>query len=186
VTVTGVVDEEEIGGGTKTLRRKSMARGSVENVLTALRLHGIDAGRYDLHINFPGGAPVDGPSAGIAVAAAIASAVTGIPADNRVAMTGELSIHGRVKPVGGVAEKVEAAREAGASKVLIPKDNWQDLFASFDGIEIVRVEKLEDVFEHVLGRRSLHPAAPEKPASDGRVPAAVSLLHAGELTTGRD
>ena len=186
VTVTGVVDEEEIGGGTKTLRRKSMARGSVENVLTALRLHGIDAGRYDLHINFPGGAPVDGPSAGIAVAAAIASAVTGIPADNRVAMTGELSIHGRVKPVGGVAEKVEAAREAGARKVLIPKDNWQEMFENCRDLEIVRVEKLEDVFEHVLGRRSLHPAAPEKPASDGRVPAAVSLLHAGELTTGRD
>lgn len=180
VTITGVVDEEEIGGGARTLRRKSMARGSVENVLTVLRHCGIEAANHDLHINFPGGAPVDGPSAGIAVAAAIASAVTGIPADNRVAMTGELSIHGKVKPVGGVSAKVEAACQAGAGKVLIPKDNWQEMFADVRGVEIVRVEKLEDVFEHVLGRRTFRTDHAAVPSAEPAVPAAMSLLHAGE------
>lgn len=182
VTITGVVDEEEIGGGTKTLRRKSMARGSVENVLTVLRKYGIDASQYDLHINFPGGVPVDGPSAGIAVATAIASAVSGIAADNRVAMTGELSIHGKVKPVGGVPAKVDAAFQAGANKVLIPKDNWQAMFDDVHDGEIVRVETLEDVFEHVLGRRTFQTVQTELPAMEPHVSAAVSVLHAGEAT----
>jgi Lon-like ATP-dependent protease len=185
VTITGVVDEEEIGGGSKTLRRKSMARGSVENVLTVLRHYGIEASRYDLHINFPGGAPVDGPSAGIAVATAIASAVSGIPVDNRVAMTGELSIHGKVKPVGGITGKVEAAFQAGAGKVLIPKDNWQEMFTQYEGLEIVRVEKLDDVFEIALGRRMFHPVHADIQAAEPRVPAAVSVLHAGEAADGR-
>jgi Lon-like ATP-dependent protease len=185
VTITGVVDEEEIGGGSKTLRRKSMARGSVENVLTVLRHYGIEASRYDLHINFPGGAPVDGPSAGIAVATAIASAVSGIPVDNRVAMTGELSIHGKVKPVGGITGKVEAAFQAGAGKVLIPKDNWQEMFTQYEGLEIVRVDKLDDVFEIALGRRMFHPVHADIQAADPRVPAAVSVLRAGEAPDGR-
>lgn len=178
VTITGMVDEEEIGGGAKTLRRKSMARGSVDNVLTVLRHYGIETGRYDLHINFPGGVPVDGPSAGIAVATAIVSAVVGVPADNRVAMTGEISIHGKVKPVGGIAAKVEAARQAGAGKVLIPKDNWQAVFEGFHDIEIVRVEKLEEVFQHVLGRRHFELPDSEPAVAEPGVPRAVSVMHA--------
>lgn len=88
ITITGVVDEEEMGGKGRTLRRKSMARGSLENVLTVLRLQGLNTQDYALHVNFPGGIPIDGPSAGTAMATAIYSAVTGQPIDNYVAMTG--------------------------------------------------------------------------------------------------
>jgi Lon-like ATP-dependent protease len=79
LTVTGVVDEEEIGVPGRTMRRKSMARGSLENVLTVLwSRFGIDYHKFDIHVNFPGGGPVDGPSAGVTAAAAIYSAVNNI------------------------------------------------------------------------------------------------------------
>ena len=127
INITGVVDEEEIGGGSRTLRRKSMAKGSVENVITVLKAMGLRPNDYDLHINFPGGTPIDGPSAGIAMATAIASAIQGRPVDHETAMTGEISIHGRVKPIGGVLAKVEAAFQAGAKTVIIPAENWQSI-----------------------------------------------------------
>lgn len=149
-TITGVVDEEELGGGSRTLRRKSMAKGSVENVLTVLRRIGLRPQDYDLHINFPGGTPIDGPSAGIAMATAIASAITGVPIDNKLAMTGEVGIHGNVKPVGGVLAKVEAAFQAGAVQVIIPKENWQAIFADLDGLKVIPVDKVEEVFDLVF------------------------------------
>src|SRR5690606_11172666 len=68
ITVTGIVEEESIGNQGKSIRRKSMAKGSVENVITVLRRFGVPADEYDIHVNFPGGIPVDGPSAGIAIA----------------------------------------------------------------------------------------------------------------------
>ncbi len=145
-TITGVVDEEELGGGSRTLRRKSMAKGSVENVLTIMRRYGFQPNHYDLHINFPGGTPIDGPSAGIAMMTAIASAIMGVPVDNKLAMTGEVGIHGNVKPVGGVLAKVEAAFQSGATTVVIPKDNWQDIFADLEGLRVVAAEHIEDVF----------------------------------------
>lgn len=149
--ITGVVDEEEIGGGNRTLRRKSMAKGSVENVLTVLKSIGLDPSHYDLHINFPGGTPIDGPSAGLAIATAIASAIRNITVDNRIAMTGELGIHGKVKPIGGVVAKVEAAFQAGATTVLIPKENWQSLFEGLNGVKVIPVESLKEAFQHVFG-----------------------------------
>lgn len=149
-TITGVVDEEELGGGSRTLRRKSMAKGSVENVLTVLRRIGLSPQNYDLHINFPGGTPIDGPSAGIAMATAIASAITGVPVDNKLAMTGEVGIHGNVKPVGGVLAKVEAAFQAGAVQVIIPRENWQAIFADLDGLRVIPVDRVEEVFRHVF------------------------------------
>ncbi|WP_310551408.1 ATP-dependent protease LonB [Paenibacillus glufosinatiresistens] len=161
--ITGVVDEEEIGGGSRTIRRKSMAKGSVENVLTVLRGMGLAPDRYDVHVNFPGGTPIDGPSAGIAMAAAIASAIRRLPVDNTVAMTGELGIHGRVKPVGGVVAKVEAAFQAGATTVLIPKENWQSLFADLSPLRVVPVETIEEVFLHLFG----------EPMREVRLPAAA-------------
>lgn len=150
-TITGVVDEEEVGGGSKTLRRKSMARGSIENVLTVLRGLGMSPYDYDLHINFPGGIPIDGPSAGVSMATAIASAIRQIPVDNTVAMTGEVSIHGKVKPVGGVVAKVEAAFQAGAVKVIIPKENWQEIFSGLSGLQVIPVDTVEEVLYHALG-----------------------------------
>jgi len=152
-TITGVVDEEELGGGQRTLRRKSMAKGSVDNVATVIRRYGLHPEDYDLHVNFPGGTPVDGPSAGVAMAVAIASAIAKEPVDNKLAMTGEISIHGRVKPVGGVIAKVEAAFQSGADTVLIPKENWQEIFAGLNGVKVVPVEHLAEVFGHVFGNR---------------------------------
>lgn len=146
ITTTGVVDEEEMGGGGRTLRRKSMALGSVENVLTVLRkFMNINPLNYDIHVNFPGGTPIDGPSAGITLATAIYSAITGQAVDNEIAMTGELSIRGGVMPIGGVVAKINAAKEAGAKRVLIPKENWQKIFEDEMGITVIPVERIEEV-----------------------------------------
>ncbi len=152
VTVTGVVEEEEVGGGFgRTVRRKSMAKGSVENVFTVLRKNlGLSPQDYDIHLNFPGGIPVDGPSAGVTIAAAIYSAITNVPVDNLVAMTGEVSIRGFVKPIGGVVAKIEAARLAGAKRVLIPRENWQDIFKEIEEIEVIPVEHIEEVIEQAM------------------------------------
>lgn len=149
-TITGVVEEEELGGGSRTLRRKSMAKGSVENVMTMLRRYGLNPQDYDLHINFPGGTPIDGPSAGIAMATAIASAIKNETIDNKLAMTGEVGIHGDVKPVGGVLAKVEAAFQAGADTVIIPRENWQAIFADLKGLKVIPVERVDEVFNLVF------------------------------------
>ena len=115
--VTGIVDEEESGTPGRKIRRKSMARSSLENVLTVLRRElKIEPRAYDIHVNFPGGSPIDGPSAGVAMATAVYSAINKYKADNASALTGELSIRGRVKPVGGVSAKIEAAIQAGCKK----------------------------------------------------------------------
>lgn len=148
---TGVVDEEEMGQAGRTIRRKSMALGSVENVLTVIRKFlGVNPADFDLHINFPGGVPIDGPSAGITLATAIYSAITGEPVDNELAMTGEISIRGGVMPVGGVVTKINAAIEAGAKKVLIPKENWQKMFESESAIQIIPMERIEDVIKQAI------------------------------------
>lgn len=178
-TITGVVDEEELGGGSRTLRRKSMAKGSVENVLTVMRSLGYEPSNYDLHINFPGGSPVDGPSAGVAMVIAIASAMNQWPVDNKLAMTGEISIHGRVKPVGGVLAKVEAAFQAGATRVLIPKENWLEIFADLEGgLQVIPIEHVDEAFAHTFGHvmeEGAHPAAKPYERAAG---AAMPLLHA--------
>ncbi len=89
INITGIAEEENIGNQSKSIRRKSMAKGSVENVMTVLRTMGVKASDYDIHVNFPGGIPVDGPSAGIAMAAGIFSAIHKVPIDHTVAMTGK-------------------------------------------------------------------------------------------------
>lgn len=150
INITGIVEEESIGTQGKSIRRKSMAKGSIENVITILRSFGVPADEYNIHVNFPGGIPVDGPSAGIAMATGIYSAIYQIPVDHKVALTGEISIHGRVKPVGGVYTKVKAAQKAGVKKVVIPHDNMESIFNEMDGIEIVPVTTLKEVFEHTL------------------------------------
>jgi len=155
IIITGIIDEEEISDHNRIVRRKSLARGAVENVLTALRkTTGLPTQDYDLHINFPGGIAIDGPSAGVAVATAVYSAIKNISVDNQVAMTGEISIQGRVMPVGGVVAKVEAALQAGIKRVLLPKDNYQETFRQLTGIEIIPVAKLEESLEIALVERS--------------------------------
>ncbi|MDR6554011.1 ATP-dependent protease LonB [Paenibacillus qinlingensis] len=182
--ITGVVDEEEMGGGSRTIRRKSMARGSVENVLTVLRKLGFNTSDYDLHINFPGGVPIDGPSAGISMATAIASAIHKIPVDNKLAMTGEMSIHGKVKPVGGVVAKVEAAFQAGATRVIIPKENWQALFVDLPGVEVVAAETIEEVLSAALGIELHDNVIPLPLTMERTIPATtLPILHANSQHT---
>ncbi len=150
IFVTGIIDEEEMGGEGKKIRRKSTAKGSVENVLTVIRkCFELDTRNYDIHLNFPGGIPIDGPSAGISMVTAIYSAITAKPVDNKVAMTGEVSIRGKVMPIGGITAKLEAAIQAGVTKVIIPKDNWQEQFSKYS-IEIVPVERVEEVIKHAI------------------------------------
>ena len=149
LNVTGIVEEEELPSGNgQKVRRKSMARCSVENVRTALKtvLH-IDVDRYNIHVNFPGGTPIDGPSAGVTIATAVYSAICKKPVDNQLAMTGEVSIRGKVLPVGGTPAKVEAARQAGLKRVLIPRQNWQDSFSHLQGLEVIPVDELEEVVQ---------------------------------------
>jgi len=161
VTMTGLVEEEELGGRSRTIRRKSMAKGSIENVLTVLHRLGVKPYDYDLHINFPGGIPVDGPSAGVTIAIAVYSAIMQKPVDNYLAVTGEVSIHGKVKPVGGVVAKVEAARLAGAKRVLIPQENWQSIFAEMKEIEVIPVERVEEALRLAI----IDEAEAEEPAA---------------------
>ncbi len=173
--VTGIIEEEEIDARGQRLKRSSSARASVENVLTVLkRSFGIECSDYDIHLNFPGGMPIDGPSAGIAIAAAIYSAIENKPVKNNIAMTGELSIKGKVKPVGGVATKVEAAAQSGVKKVLIPKDNWQETFNDLE-IEVIPVEEIWEVMETAFGIRSETKDIPSVPANSSGVLSATGL-----------
>lgn len=147
--ITGIVDEEEIGGEGRKIRRKSTARGSLENVMTLLRAMGYPTHEYDLHINFPGGTPVDGPSAGVAMAVVAASAMTGRPVNGHMAVTGEVSVLGLVKPVGGVPGKVEAAERAGITTVLIPADNQLERF-EHTTIRVKPISTLKQALEAML------------------------------------
>lgn len=177
LTVTGIVDEEEMGGAGRTVRRKSMAKSSVENVLTVLdSLTELRPRAYDLHVNFPGGIPLDGPSAGVAIAVAVCSAITGQAVEPAVAMTGELSIRGEVKPVGGIVPKVEAARLVGCQRVFIPRDNWQELFRGQVGLAVVPITTLAELLDHVLGQ-------PPAAAPAGSPVTAASLLAASPSPT---
>jgi len=88
---------------------------------------------------------VDGPSAGIGMATAIYSSITQQPVDNLLAMTGELSVQGKVKPVGGIISKIEAARRTGLKRVIIPADNWMATLDGIKDIEIIAVKELDQV-----------------------------------------
>jgi len=154
LTVTGIIEKEEVDNKGRKLERTSCVKASIDNVLTVMRKHlGVDCKNYDIHINFPGGIPIDGPSAGIAIAVAVYSAVGNISLDNRIALTGEISIQGKVKPVGGVPAKIEAARAAGVEKIIIPRENWQENFESIP-IEIVPVDDIFQVVNIVFGRNA--------------------------------
>ena len=122
-----------------------------------------------------GATPKDGPSAGVAMATAIVSVLTGIPVSADVAMTGEITLRGRVLPIGGLKEKLLAALRGGIKKVLIPEDNAKDLAEIPDnvksGLEIIPVSRVGEVLKHALVRMPepiewVEPAEPASPSVD--------------------
>ncbi|MCT4632510.1 MAG: endopeptidase La [Firmicutes bacterium] len=115
-----------------------------------------DFAKVDLHVHVPAGAtPKDGPSAGVTMLSAIASLVTKIPVDSKLAMTGEISLRGAVLPVGGIKEKVIAAQRSGIKKILIPFDNKKDIEDVPQEVkkqlEFTYVKTVEEVLKHALG-----------------------------------
>lgn len=162
VHVTGIVDEEELGQEGHRMRRKSTARGSAENVRTLLTAMGFPLAGKDVHINFPGGAPVDGPSAGAAMTLVAISALTGRAVDGCSAVTGEITVHGAVKAVGGVPDKVAAAKAAGLTRVFIPRENdAETLHAS--GVEVVCVSTVKELLSAMLMGEETASQSPEAP-----------------------
>ncbi len=131
----------------------SMAKDSVFNATSVLRaIAGIDTGDYDLHINVVGGGNIDGPSAGLAILLALYSAILKQPLPQDVAVTGELSIQGKVRGVGGLVEKLYAARQAGMRMVFIPRENAREADTSLPGLRVVAVDRVDQV----LRRLRLH------------------------------
>ncbi|MCS7173819.1 MAG: Lon family ATP-dependent protease [Armatimonadetes bacterium] len=141
------------GGGVVRFNETagSMAKDSVFNALSVLRkLLGVDLSQYDVHVNVVGGGLIDGPSLGLAITVALASAVQNRPALQNVALTGEVSIQGRVKGVGGIPEKLYGARQAGMRKVVLPQENRHDVPADLQGIQVVFVQTVEEALPQVL------------------------------------
>ena len=114
--------------------------------------------KHDVHIHVPEGAtPKDGPSAGVALSCALMSAVTGIPADNAGAMTGEVTLRGRVLPIGGVKEKLLAAYRLGITERMLPAENERDLEKLDESVRgelnIRLISDVDEALERVLKRR---------------------------------
>jgi ATP-dependent Lon protease len=141
--------------------------------------------KRDIHVHVPEGAtPKDGPSAGCAMATSIVSAITNIPIRRDIAMTGELTLRGRVLPIGGLKEKLLAALRAGITTVIIPKDNEKDLVEIPDnvkkGLTIIPVSHVDEVIDLALVRKPEAIIWEEKPEEIAAAPAdgrAASLPH---------
>ena len=142
----------------------SMAKDSVFNAASVMRqLTGRDIHDYDIHVNVIGGGDIDGPSAGTAILAAIVSAVTGSAIRQDTAVTGEISLQGEIKPVGGVFEKAYGARQAGISTLIIPWENKKDLPEDHLGLTIHRLKTAEEAF-NLLFADEKWKQRPEPPA----------------------
>jgi ATP-dependent Lon protease len=151
VTITGKlgdVMQESIQAASSYVRSRSAQFGIKPTLFE----------KKDIHIHVPEGAtPKDGPSAGVAMITSIVSVMTGVPVRRDVAMTGEISLRGRVLPIGGLKEKLLAALRTGIKKVLIPEDNMKDLADIPDnvkrGMEIVPMKTVDDVLLHALAEK---------------------------------
>lgn len=129
----------------------SMAKDSVFNAASVVRkLTGQDIHDYDLHINVIGGGNIDGPSAGTAILTAIISAITDKAIRQDTAITGEISLQGKVRPVGGVFEKAYGARQAGISRLIIPQENAKDIPAHHLGLEIYPVDTAQEALDLLM------------------------------------
>jgi len=163
LTIEGVMMPGK-GRMTVTGNLKDVMKESISAAASYVRSRAIDFGvepplfdKRDIHVHVPEGAtPKDGPSAGVAMATAIVSVLTGIPVRADVAMTGEITLRGRVLPIGGLKEKLLAALRGGIKKVLIPEDNAKDLADIPDnvksGMEIIPVSRVGEVLKHALVR----------------------------------
>lgn len=130
----------------------SMTKDSVFNATSVVRLiTGMDLSDFDVHVNVIGGGKIDGPSAGVAITLAIVSCLTKRPIPQNIAVTGEVSIQGKVKAVGGVLEKIYGARQAGVKKVFVPKENEKDVPADLNDIEVLPVATVQEIVELALG-----------------------------------
>ena len=125
----------------------SMAKDSVFNAASVVRrVTGLELSDSDLHINVVGGGNIDGPSAGVAILSAVTSALTGRPLRQDVAVTGEISLYGQVRPVGGVFEKAYGAKQAGMKTMIIPEENKKDIPEGHLGLDVRPVETAEEAF----------------------------------------
>jgi ATP-dependent Lon protease len=164
LTIEGVMMPGK-GRMTVTGNLKDVMKESISAAASYVRSRAVDFGiepplfdRRDIHVHVPEGAtPKDGPSAGVAMATVIVSTLTGIPIRRDIAMTGEITLRGRVLPIGGLKEKLLAALRGGLKKVLIPEDNAKDLADLPDNVknalEIVPVARMEEVLKHALVRQ---------------------------------
>ncbi len=129
----------------------SMTKDSLFNAASVIRkLYDIDLSDYDIHVNVVGGGQIDGPSAGVAIVTALVSAIRQQPVDLHAAVTGEVSIQGMVKAVGGLYAKLYGAKQAGLTRVLIPQENAQDVPAGLLGLEIIPVTTVEEALGYLL------------------------------------
>jgi ATP-dependent Lon protease len=170
----GDVMQESVSAALSYVRSRSVSFGIKPTMFD----------RRDIHVHVPEGAtPKDGPSAGIAMATSIVSVLTGIPVRKDVAMTGEITLRGRVLPIGGLKEKLLAALRAGITTAFIPKDNEKDLAEIPDNvkkaIKIIPVAHVDEVISKALVRQPdpITWVEPEEPApAAGPAPAAPAAL----------
>ena len=140
---TGVVRFNDTAG--------SMAKDSVYNAASVIRKYtDKDIKDYDIHVNVVGGGKIDGPSAGAAITVCIISALLSKPIRQDVAITGEISLRGHIKPVGGIFEKIYGANRKGIKQVLIPKDNEKEIPEGLKGIKVNAVSDIEELLKIVL------------------------------------
>jgi ATP-dependent Lon protease len=163
LTVEGVMMPGK-GKMTVTGNLRDVMKESIQAASAYVRSRAVDFGiepplfeRRDIHVHVPEGAtPKDGPSAGVAMATAIISLMTGIPVRRDVAMTGEITLRGRVLPIGGLKEKMLAALRAGIKTVIIPEENVKDLAEIPDKLknelEIMPVSRVEEVLKIAFTR----------------------------------
>ena len=164
LTIEGVMMPGK-GRMTVTGNLRDVMKESISAAASYVRSRAIDFGvepplfdRRDIHVHVPEGAtPKDGPSAGVAMVTAIVSILTGIPVRKDIAMTGEITLRGRVLPIGGLKEKLLAALRGGIKTVLIPEENAKDLVEIPDnvknGLEIIPVSHANEVLKHALVRQ---------------------------------
>ncbi len=129
----------------------SMAKDSVFNAASVFRaITGEDLNNYDVHVNVIGGGNIDGPSAGVAILTAIISAVKGLPVPQDIAVTGEISIRGKVKAVGGLHPKIYGAKQAGVKTVYIPSENWDSISQVTESVEVVPIANVAEFLKVIF------------------------------------